>query len=164
MSCRCSAEFCYLCAAPWKTCECVQWEKGRLVADAQYRMENELGAQVVTGMPPEARQRQVEQRVEVLRHNHHCERHVWRHRQGRGQCEECHDVLPEFLKVCLRNKISGHTEILTPSLPDLQVLFNCGLCSLHSEQVVGLLGILLKITFFSRIRSLMYSALRAAIY
>jgi IBR domain, a half RING-finger domain len=30
MTCRCRAQFCYLCAAPWKQCSCPQWEENRL--------------------------------------------------------------------------------------------------------------------------------------
>ena len=35
ITCRCKAEFCYLCAAPWKTCNCAQWEEARLMVAAQ---------------------------------------------------------------------------------------------------------------------------------
>ena len=38
MTCRCRAEFCYLCAAPWKTCQCVQWDEDRLLLDARRRL------------------------------------------------------------------------------------------------------------------------------
>jgi hypothetical protein len=30
MTCRCKAQFCYLCAARWKSCACVQWNERRL--------------------------------------------------------------------------------------------------------------------------------------
>jgi hypothetical protein len=30
MTCRCRTQFCYLCAALWKTCGCVQWNERRL--------------------------------------------------------------------------------------------------------------------------------------
>ncbi|KAJ1328857.1 hypothetical protein MN608_05586 [Microdochium nivale] len=29
-SCRCRFEFCYLCAAQWKTCTCNEWDENRL--------------------------------------------------------------------------------------------------------------------------------------
>jgi hypothetical protein len=38
MTCRCRAEFCYLCAAHWKTCPCPQWDEDRLLLDAQRRV------------------------------------------------------------------------------------------------------------------------------
>lgn len=31
MYCRCGGQFCYLCAAPWKTCTCPQWHEERLL-------------------------------------------------------------------------------------------------------------------------------------
>jgi hypothetical protein len=30
MTCLCGAQFCYLCAVPWKKCTCPQWEETRL--------------------------------------------------------------------------------------------------------------------------------------
>ncbi|KAF3071195.1 hypothetical protein GL218_00029 [Daldinia childiae] len=27
ITCRCGAQFCYLCSRPWKTCHCTQWEE-----------------------------------------------------------------------------------------------------------------------------------------
>jgi IBR domain, a half RING-finger domain len=30
MTCRCNTQFCYLCAARWKTCTCDQWNERRL--------------------------------------------------------------------------------------------------------------------------------------
>ncbi|KAI0860294.1 hypothetical protein F4860DRAFT_479880 [Xylaria cubensis] len=35
ITCKCRAEFCYLCAAEWKTCECIHWEERRLYDRAQ---------------------------------------------------------------------------------------------------------------------------------
>ncbi|KAH8156640.1 hypothetical protein CIB48_g11610 [Xylaria polymorpha] len=35
ITCKCRAEFCYLCAARWKTCRCAQWEEHRLYERAQ---------------------------------------------------------------------------------------------------------------------------------
>ncbi|KAF8553207.1 hypothetical protein OG21DRAFT_1273259 [Imleria badia] len=34
-TCRCGTEFCYLCRARWKTCECPQWDEQRLVVDEE---------------------------------------------------------------------------------------------------------------------------------
>jgi hypothetical protein len=46
MTCRCRAEFCYVCAAPWKTCTCPQWDEQRLLADAQRRVARSVGCEV----------------------------------------------------------------------------------------------------------------------
>ena len=32
-TCRCQTEFCYLCRALWKTCECPQWDERQLMVD-----------------------------------------------------------------------------------------------------------------------------------
>ncbi|TGZ76386.1 hypothetical protein EX30DRAFT_312524 [Ascodesmis nigricans] len=31
ITCKCSAEWCYLCSAPWKTCACSQWQEANLL-------------------------------------------------------------------------------------------------------------------------------------
>jgi hypothetical protein len=35
MTCRCRAEFCYLCSKPWKNCPCPQWDERRLLVEAR---------------------------------------------------------------------------------------------------------------------------------
>ena len=35
MTCRCKTQFCYLCAAVWKTCDCVQWEEDPAVQQGE---------------------------------------------------------------------------------------------------------------------------------
>ncbi|KAI6040122.1 hypothetical protein EDC04DRAFT_1567750 [Pisolithus marmoratus] len=42
MTCRCRTEFCYLCKARWKTCNCPQWDGRRLSAAAQQRVDAQL--------------------------------------------------------------------------------------------------------------------------
>ncbi|KDQ18999.1 hypothetical protein BOTBODRAFT_480924 [Botryobasidium botryosum FD-172 SS1] len=49
ITCRCRAQFCYSCAAPWKTCECPQWDEVRLIERAEQRVHNELGLGVIVG-------------------------------------------------------------------------------------------------------------------
>jgi hypothetical protein len=48
MSCRCKTEFCYLCAARWKTCKCAQWDEDRLLATA----EQQVNVRLLAGQPP----------------------------------------------------------------------------------------------------------------
>jgi hypothetical protein len=102
MTCRCRMEFCYVCAARWKTCKCPQWEEARLLRTAEQRVENEMGARARVAAPEIFRQR-VEQRIERLRYEHDCaNRHRWSRRNGRARCEECRYILPEYLLVdCL---------------------------------------------------------------
>ncbi len=35
MTCRCRAEFCYLCSIQWKNCPCTQWDEARLIQEAR---------------------------------------------------------------------------------------------------------------------------------
>ncbi|KAG9311554.1 hypothetical protein JVU11DRAFT_7759 [Chiua virens] len=43
MTCRCRTEFCYLCLAHWKTCQCPQWDERRLLTAAEERVDAQLG-------------------------------------------------------------------------------------------------------------------------
>ncbi|KAF8155218.1 hypothetical protein K438DRAFT_358015 [Mycena galopus ATCC 62051] len=100
MTCRCRTEFCYVCAARWKSCSCPQWEERRLLNTAEQRVENEMGAHARAAAPAIFQQR-VEQRIERLRYVHDCANgHRWSRRNGRGRCEECRYMLPEYLLVC----------------------------------------------------------------
>ena len=102
MTCRCRAQFCYLCAARWKTCGCAQWDEGRLVVAAREGVENAAGGQAAAArMAPDVFAQRVEERVATLRDNHHCERHNWRYREGGGICGECHFRLPSYLLVSM---------------------------------------------------------------
>ena len=100
ITCRCSAEFCYLCGARWKTCECQQWDEERLLDDAERRVRNEFGNRVAEAQPALHATR-VRQRMQVLREDHECQAHSWRYRHGAGQCDECGDFLRIYLMVSL---------------------------------------------------------------
>ena len=69
MTCRCRTHFCYLCAARWKTCNCVQFDGAlaRLVVTGHEGLgvENEVGHAAAAGMPPAVRQG-----AAILRDNH----------------------------------------------------------------------------------------------
>ncbi|KAJ3758552.1 hypothetical protein EV360DRAFT_43674 [Lentinula raphanica] len=99
MTCRCRMQFCYVCAAPWKTCRCPQWEESRLLNAAEVGVERELGVNARRAEPV-VFQRRVEERTRELRQYHDCNPHRWRHHQGGGTCEECGHFLPLFLKGC----------------------------------------------------------------
>ena len=99
MTCRCRTHFCYLCAARWKTCVCVQWDENRLMLAAQEGVENEVGRAAAAMMAPAVFAQRVERRAAILRDNHHCERHSWRYRDGGGRCGECRFRLPSYLLV-----------------------------------------------------------------
>ncbi|EAU87331.2 IBR domain-containing protein [Coprinopsis cinerea okayama7 len=98
MTCRCRTQFCYACGVEWKNCRCPQWEEERLLATAQVRAENVMGAQARQAQPVNFAQ-QVQRAVDNLRVNHGCTWHRWSSRSGGGVCEECGDYLPVYLKV-----------------------------------------------------------------
>lgn len=100
MTCRCSTQFCYLCAALWKTCDCRQWDDQRLLDDAERRVHNEFGAREAAACP-ELFVDRVYQRMAALEENHECLVHQWVYRSGGGRCEECHDNLWSYLMVRL---------------------------------------------------------------
>ena len=95
MTCRCRTQFCYLCAVPWKGCTCPQWDDDRLLETAQRRVEQEMRAPV----PEPVYHERVRQMANVLRSRHDCDRHRWSNRRGPAECEECHDIMPLFIKV-----------------------------------------------------------------
>ncbi|KAF4588501.1 hypothetical protein EYR40_010052 [Pleurotus pulmonarius] len=99
MTCRCRAEFCYVCAVPWKQCQCAQWDEERLLDTARQRVANDMGREAI--IQPRLYQEQVREAVNHLRGNHDCQRHLWRYRNGGGRCEECYHNLPQFLLVRL---------------------------------------------------------------
>ncbi|KAJ7674385.1 hypothetical protein B0H14DRAFT_3067570 [Mycena olivaceomarginata] len=94
MTCRCRTEFCYVCAARWKTCSCPQWEETRLLNTAETAARARVAA-------PAIFEQRVAQRIERLRYEHDCANgHRWSRRNGRARCEECRYMLPEYLLVC----------------------------------------------------------------
>ncbi|KAG9313338.1 hypothetical protein JVU11DRAFT_5643 [Chiua virens] len=101
ITCRCSTQFCYLCSARWRTCDCRQWDEEQLVNDADRRVRNQFGNQVAV-LQPAVHAERVRQRLEVLRENHECRQHFWRYRHGSGECEQCGDFLAVFLMRCIR--------------------------------------------------------------
>ncbi|KAF9552090.1 hypothetical protein CPC08DRAFT_823074 [Agrocybe pediades] len=100
MTCRCRAEFCYLCAVPWKNCTCVQWDEAHLLATAQQRVENELGPRAARRTAPNVFETMLRDVAQNLRTNHECFRHNWKYRDGGGRCETCNFLLPKFLLLC----------------------------------------------------------------
>lgn len=100
MTCTCRTEFCYLCAARWKTCTCPQWEEARLLDTAHQGVVNQFGARAAV-VEPRRFQERVGRRVAELRVNHDCVHDIWKFRHGGGTCNRCNDALPTFLMVSL---------------------------------------------------------------
>ena len=120
MTCRCRAQFCYLCAVPWKHCECRQWDETQLLDTAQRRVEHVIGDQARAAQPL-VFQAQVQRMANTLRYNHDCEQHRWRREAGQARCEECRDLLPYYLLV---NRLFMYRK---HRLMNTQVCRNCAL-------------------------------------
>jgi hypothetical protein len=107
MTCRCGAEFCYECAAGWKSCGCEVWNQQKLYAEAERRLTEEeaewnadaergasssivrdLGNLRVYVPPTERRQARIAALVDYLQNNHPCD-HNWQQNTGGGRCGEC---------------------------------------------------------------------------
>lgn len=98
-ACLCKAEFCYLCGRKWKTCHCAQWDERRLFNRAE-QIVNRDARYAQLGVMERAQM--VNRAVAGLRQNHECRHYDWHFVRGRHECDECHDVLPEFIFTCTR--------------------------------------------------------------
>ncbi|KAI9154766.1 hypothetical protein HJFPF1_07323 [Paramyrothecium foliicola] len=102
-ACRCRAQFCYECAAPWKTCQCKQWDEARLVLRTEQLINR--GHRGVANMTERRRRLLRQQQAEHLRENHECQHGVWTSISGEHTCETCHDTLPEFIYECVACRV-----------------------------------------------------------
>ncbi|KAL2258808.1 hypothetical protein VTK26DRAFT_7732 [Humicola hyalothermophila] len=102
MTCRCGAQFCYSCGEPWKTCPCAQWDEARLIARANVIVDRDADAQRLDNA---GRAHRVAAEVLNLEENHECLHARWRTRGGVYRCDECNDVLPQYIYECLQCRI-----------------------------------------------------------
>ncbi|EIN08610.1 hypothetical protein PUNSTDRAFT_103484 [Punctularia strigosozonata HHB-11173 SS5] len=100
MTCRCRAQFCYVCAKTWKTCQCPQWDENRLVVAARRQVEAGIDPRR-EAVPQAVMLERVQAAVEDLRVNHEHQHGRWGYRSGGGQCEECGFWLPQYLFVSI---------------------------------------------------------------
>ncbi|CAF1353122.1 unnamed protein product [Adineta ricciae] len=103
MTCRCRAEFCYLCSTAWKNCSCVQWDETRLLEEARVRTARIAHIEIHRNNERRNLEQYVTQMADELRNNHDC-RHTagWVYTSGGGRCEECRYYLPRYLFRCRR--------------------------------------------------------------
>jgi len=104
ITCRCRNSFCYLCAAPWKTCSCRQWDEDRIEYAAEQRVVNQYGERAMRAEPAVFAER-VQRHIAELRVDHDCVDHSWRYRHGEGYCNECNSHLPLFMMRCTHCQI-----------------------------------------------------------
>lgn len=93
-SCICSAQFCYLCAATWKTCPCPQWNENRLLR----RAEEVVAREGVVG------QRELDHvRADIARQlmdHHHCDPPHWQYIAGPHHCDLCRRIMRRWIFRC----------------------------------------------------------------
>lgn len=96
--CRCGAQFCYVCGAPWKICAHPQWDEGRLLRRAEQVFER--------AEPPRGEggndERQIAVLMDELRENHECEHTAWRKVRYPGDCEVCGQFMELYRYGCRR--------------------------------------------------------------
>ncbi|KAG5918508.1 hypothetical protein E4U42_006829 [Claviceps africana] len=97
ITCRCKAEFCYVCGVKWKQCQCGIWDEGRLMERVGDVVDREARGRNARG---EERQALLDRMRRNLIRNHECEEHRWEYLQGKHRCEECGDRMPMFIYEC----------------------------------------------------------------
>ncbi|KAK0640778.1 hypothetical protein B0T16DRAFT_514746 [Cercophora newfieldiana] len=101
ITCRCRTEFCYVCAALWRTCSCAVWDERRLLERANVIVDRNLAAEGAPGAVPAAQRHVLVQRqVQILVDDHECGHDGWSRLDGCYECDECYDILPWFIWVC----------------------------------------------------------------
>lgn len=119
ITCRCRAEFCFVCGLRWKTCQCELWEERRLLLEAEQRVARRHGPNANAQL----RALQVCQEARHIREHHECAHgrsHVENRLRTDGmgwnmRCERCGDVMEIFIfhcnrcdtdlcRMCLRNR------------------------------------------------------------
>ncbi|KAK7528013.1 uncharacterized protein IWZ02DRAFT_142882 [Phyllosticta citriasiana] len=91
MTCKCGAEWCYLCGMRWKDCTCQLFEEHHLLQRAENLVARGQRAQ------PGAGAADIYQR---LMQHHECTDHRWTYVPGSHRCEACNFRLPQYIFEC----------------------------------------------------------------
>lgn len=93
--CLCRAEFCYVCAQPWKSCLCPVWDEQRLIDRANVVVER-----LPVPPAPDQRQAVLENVQRNIRDHHECNNHDWQRQSGGDICDGCGLEFPFFIYYC----------------------------------------------------------------
>ena len=115
----CKTEFCYVCGAPWKTCNCDIWDEARLLERAEGLVDNgrardrvpAVAAPVPAAAPAQnqipnldlIREQQVANVVQDLRDNHECNHESFGTLREYGEefdCEVCGETYSNWIRQC----------------------------------------------------------------
>ena len=99
-SCKCGAEFCYVCGVNWNHCPCDQWNEERLVVRAREVVNRDAPRQ----LPRFEFNRRVDQMRNALRENHECAHRGWlpKIEGGNGQVFRCEMSAKRHTKFVMR--------------------------------------------------------------
>ncbi|KAL5604413.1 hypothetical protein BROUX41_002385 [Berkeleyomyces rouxiae] len=106
ITCRCSHEFCYVCGARWKTCQCPQWDEDRLLRRAGEVVDRRPQPQGGAGNLAN-RVLAVANMQRILRNHHECDHEQWQWIAGRHRCDQCRDWLREYIFECTQCRITS---------------------------------------------------------
>ena len=110
-SCLCKAEFCYICATPWKGCGCDLFNDPVFLTEANRRVDRQYaaGTQANRPLPTDAdgrhlpRAARVQYILNAMREQRDCRRHRWLYTSCESQaiaCEDCIVTMDKFLWRC----------------------------------------------------------------
>ncbi|GKT47380.1 ATP-dependent RNA helicase DEAH12, chloroplastic [Colletotrichum spaethianum] len=95
ITCRCKDQFCYLCLAKWKSCECPAWNEARLINPGEGRVARDAQAHNIAP----------EQRPVAVQLNR-CNHLFWRsidldgNTADQSVCGTCREEMPLFIYQC----------------------------------------------------------------
>ncbi|KZL82810.1 ibr finger domain-containing protein [Colletotrichum incanum] len=120
MTCRCGAEFCYLCGNRWKTCACAHSIEERLYARANVNDNRNAKASF---MNSQGRVRRIEREAQILAIDDQRTHDIPRRRSGTSHCRECHDSMPLYINECPRCHIRASRRRQFSQLRATRVVF-----------------------------------------